>query len=129
MAKRKMSENSLKNLEKSKGIFSVDKDLARKANEKSHEAKKEKRAFAEACRITLDGCQDVALKDLVQDYLLNPEISAETKLKILQLLADYSGQKPKEKIDTTIKTYSLFEEETERKANELIERTKKTDKK
>lgn len=129
MAKRKMSENSLKNLEKSKGIFSVDKDLARKANEKSHEAKKEKKAFAEACRITLDGCQDVALKDLVQDYLLNPEISAETKLKILQLLADYSGQKPKEKIDTTIKTYSLFEEETERKANELIQRTKKTDKK
>lgn len=129
MAKRKMSENSLKNLEKTKCIFATDRDLARKANEKSHEAKREKKAFAEACRITLDGCQDVALKDLVQDYLLNPEISAETKLKILQLLADYSGQKPKEKIDTTIKTYSLFEEETEAKADELIKRTKKTDKK
>lgn len=128
MAKRKMSENSLKNLEKSKGIFSVDKELARKANVRSHEVKREKKAFAEACRIVLDKCQDVALNDLAQDYLLNSEISAETKLKILQLLADYSGQKPKERIDTTIKTYSLFEEETEKKANELIERTKKTDK-
>lgn len=124
-----MSENSLKNLEKSKGIFATDKDLARRANKRSHEVKKEKKAFADACRITLDGCQDIALKDLVQDYLLNPEISAETKLKILQLLADYSGQKPKERVDATISTYSLFEEETERKANELIKRTKKTDKK
>ena len=35
----------------------------------------------------------------------------------------------KQEIATTIKSYSLFEEETEKKANELIERTKKTDKK
>lgn len=132
MAKRKMSENSLKNLETEKYKFSKDcPEIAQRNQIKSVEKRKENKAFAEACRITLNGCQDIALKDLVQDYLLNPDISAETKLRILQLLADYSGQKPKERIDTTIKTYSLFESETEEKAKALEseQSTKKIDKK
>ena len=129
MAKHTVSEKSLKNLEKRKSFSKDNVEFALECQKKSVEARKENKAFSEACRITLDGCQDVSLKDLVQNYLLNPETPPETKLKILQMLADYSGQKPKERIDTTIKSYSLFEEETERKANELIERTKKTDKK
>lgn len=35
----------------------------------------------------------------------------------------------KQEVETTIKTYSLFEEEVEQKADELIKRAKKTDKK
>lgn len=130
MAKRKMSENSLKNLELAKPENNFNNsEVARKAQEKSVEARKRNKSFAEACRIVLDKCQEIALKDLAQDYLLNPEISAETKLKIIQMLADYSGQKPKQEIDTTIKSYSLFEDEVEKKANELIQRTKEADKK
>ena len=45
MAKRKMSENSLKNLEKSKCVFANDRELARKAQIKSTEAKKQNKTF------------------------------------------------------------------------------------
>lgn len=108
MTKRKMSENSLKNLETEKYKFSKDRPEIAQINQvKSVEKRKENKAFAEACKITLDGCQEVSLKDLVQNYLLNPNTSAETKLKILQMLADYSGQKPKEKIDNVNKNFNF----------------------
>ena len=94
MAKRKMSENSLKNLEKSKGVFANDKELARKAQIKSTEAKKQNKTFRDACNFVLDNNQEIALSDLAAELA---NASAETKIKILQFLADYSGQKPTDK--------------------------------
>lgn len=70
---------------------------------------------------------DKAFK-LVDEKLDDPNISASELQNIFNKAVEMSGFK-KDKIDTTIKTYSLFEEETEKKANELIQRTKKTDKK
>ena len=92
--KRKMSENSLKNLEKSKGVFANDKELARKAQIKSTEAKKQNKTFRDACKFVLDNNQEIALSDLAAELA---NASAETKIKILQFLADYSGQKPTDK--------------------------------
>lgn len=130
MAKRKMSENSLKNLEKGKPFSSDCEEIARKAQEKSVEKRKENKAFSEACKIILDGNQEYLLKDLMS-IALNPDTPPEIKIKLTQLFADYSGQKPKERIDTTIKSYSLFEEETENKAEKLEseQQSKKTNKK
>lgn len=65
---------------------------------------------------------------LIDEKLDDEEITSSELLNIFNKAVEMSGFK-KDKIDTTIKTYSLFEEETERKANELIQRTKKTDKK
>ena len=65
---------------------------------------------------------------LIDDKLDDEEITSSELLAIFNKAVEMSGFK-KDKIDTTIKSYSLFEEETEAKANELIERTKKIDKK
>lgn len=65
---------------------------------------------------------------LIDEKLDDKEISSTELLAIFNKAVEMSGFK-KDKIDTTIKTYSLFEDETERKADELVKRTKKTDKK
>ena len=65
---------------------------------------------------------------LIDEKLDNEEITSSELLAIFNKAVEMSGFK-KDKVDATISTYSLFEEETERKANELIKRTKKTDKK
>ena len=65
---------------------------------------------------------------LIDEKLDDDEITSSELLNIFSKAVEMSGFK-KDKIDTTIKSYSLFEEETEKKANELIERTKKADKK
>ena len=65
---------------------------------------------------------------LIDEKLDNEEITSSELLAIFNKAVEMSGFK-KDKIDTTIKSYSLFEEETEKKADELIKRTKKTDKK
>lgn len=61
---------------------------------------------------------------LIDEKLDDTELTSTELLNIFNKAVEMSGFK-KDKIDTTIKTYSLFEEETEQKANELIERTKK----
>lgn len=70
---------------------------------------------------------DKAFK-LIDEKLDDPNITSAELQNIFNKAVDMSGFK-KDKVDATVKTYSLFEEETEAKANELIERTKKTDKK
>lgn len=62
----------------------------------------------------------------IDERLDDPDIDKNELISIFNRAVDMSGFK-KDKIDATIKTYSLFEEEVEEKANELIERTKKTD--
>lgn len=64
----------------------------------------------------------------IDEKLDEQEITSNELIAIFNRAVDMSGFK-KDKIDATVKTYSLFEEEVEAKANELIERTKKADKK
>ena len=65
---------------------------------------------------------------LIDEKLDDPEITSSELQNIFNKAVEMSGFK-KDKIDTTIKSYSLFEEETEAKANALIERTKKRNQK
>lgn len=65
---------------------------------------------------------------LINDKLDDSEISFNELISIFNRAVEMSGFK-KDKIDTTINTYSLFEDEVEKKADELIKRTKKTNKK
>ena len=65
---------------------------------------------------------------LIDEKLSDEEITSSELLAIFNKAVEMSGFK-KDKVDATIKTYSLFEEEVQEKADELIKRTKKADKK
>ena len=67
---------------------------------------------------------------LIDEKLDNEEITSSELLAIFNKAVEMSGFK-KDKIDTTIKSYSLFEEETENKAINLEseQQSKKTNKK
>ena len=65
---------------------------------------------------------------LIDEKLDDDEITSSELLNIFSKAVEMSGYK-RDKIDTTINTYSLFEDEVEKKADELIKRTKKTNKK
>lgn len=65
---------------------------------------------------------------LIDEKLDDEDITFNELINIFNKAVDMSGFK-KDKIDTTINTYSLFEEEVEKKADELIKRTEKSDKK
>ena len=55
---------------------------------------------------------------MVDEKLDNKEITSQELLSIFNKAVEMSGFK-KDKVDTTIKTYSLFEKSVEKKANEL----------
>ena len=67
---------------------------------------------------------------IANDKLDDPDLSANEFQNIFNKAVEMSGFK-KDKIDTTIKSYSLFEEETENKAINLEseQQSKKTNKK
>lgn len=65
---------------------------------------------------------------LIDEKLDDEEITSSELLSIFNKAVEMSGYK-RDKIDTTISTYNLFEDEVEKKANELIQRTKEADKK
>jgi hypothetical protein len=67
---------------------------------------------------------------LIDEKLDDPEITSTELQNIFNKAVEMSGFK-KDKIDTTIKSYSLFEEETENKAINLEseQQPKKTNKK
>lgn len=67
---------------------------------------------------------------IADEKLDDPELSATEFQNIFNKAVEMSGFK-KDKIDTTIKSYSLFEEETENKAEKLEseQQSKKTNKK
>lgn len=107
MAKRNMSENSLKNLEKGKRIS---EETAREYQEKSSitqkentQKRKEQEAFSISSNKALAPIQATSLKDLAkkaQKILSNPKATThEIKLamEILAFLRDSSGQKPTDK--------------------------------
>lgn len=88
MAKRKMSENSLKNLEKGTP-FSKDVELARKANEKSHEVKREKKALKEELILLLSQgkTQEKMSLALIEEAI-------KGNVKAFEVIRDTIGEKP-----------------------------------
>lgn len=102
-----MSENSLKNLEKSKGIFAIDKELARKAKKRSDEVKKEKKLLQQVAEEKLnklypDGTtfQEKSL-NLIEEYILTGIVKPDDLIKMLTFLRDTAGQKPTDKQEIT----------------------------
>lgn len=93
----------------------------------------ERKALGQLKKKTLEELKNSILDKsfkLIDEKLDNEEITSGELLAIFNKAVEMSGFK-KDKIDTTIKTYSLFEDETQAKANELElnQRTKKIDKK
>lgn len=107
MAKRKMSENSLKNLEMANPANNFNNsEVARKAQEKSAAKRKENKAFAKVAEEKLNKLiygitfQEFSMDKLIE-YVESEEAKPEIIIKILELLRDSSGQKPTDKIDAT----------------------------
>ncbi|MBQ6233555.1 MAG: hypothetical protein IJJ80_08620 [Clostridia bacterium] len=98
MAKRKMNPASLDNL--SKG-HPFDEDTARKANQKSHEAKKIYRPLKDIVAECLDEETVRAIMAALTERALKGDVRA------WETLRDSSGQKPKEEVqmDNTVRLY------------------------
>ena len=109
MAKRKMSENSLKNLEKGNKISA---ETAREyqakssvAQRKNTQKRKEIETFCISSNKALAPIQSTSLKDLANkaQKILEREKSTPREIKlameILEFLRDSSGQKPKDVVE------------------------------
>lgn len=104
--KTRVNENSLKNLK----MFTSEYQPSGKAKSLG---KLKKKTLEELKNTILDK----SFK-LIADKLDDKELPANELLAIFNKAVEMSGFK-KDKIDTTIKSYTLFEEEVEKKANEL----------
>ncbi len=105
MAKRKMSENSLKNLEKANPENNFNcSEIARKAQEKSVEKRKENKTLREVAsekllkKICGKTFQEIAIDELL-NYVFSESAKPEIIIKILEFLRDTSGQKPKDIVE------------------------------
>ena len=95
MAKRKMSENSLKNLEKAnpKNNFN-NSEVARKAQEKATEVKREKKALREELILLLSQG-----KTQEKMSLAIIEEAIKGNVKAFEVIRDTIGEKPKDIIE------------------------------
>ena len=100
-----------------------------KENQPSGEAKSLGKLKAKTLEELKNSILNKAFK-IADEKLDDPELSSAEFQNIFNKAVEMSGFK-KDKIDTTIKSYSLFEEETEEKAKKLEseQQSKKTDKK
>ena len=101
MAKRKMNENSLSNLEPEKHFFNAER--AQKAQLLSVKKQKENRLMkqvaAEALVKKFKGVefQQLSIEKLTE-YCLSIDADIDTVLKVITFLRDTAGQKPKEDV-------------------------------
>ena len=95
MAKRKMSENSLKNLEKAnpKNNFN-NSEVARKAQEKATEVKREKKALREELILLLSQG-----KTQEKMSLAIIEEAIKGNVKAFEVIRDTIGEKPKDIVE------------------------------
>lgn len=98
MAKRKMSENSLKNLEKGKPFSADCEEIARNAQKKSVEKRKENQTLAELMRIALllpneetGEVNNIAITNALIAKAIKGDVSA------YQTIRDTIGEKPTDK--------------------------------
>ena len=121
MTKRGQHPNSRKNLEKSNlANLSVEerKEIARKGAEATNRVKREKKQRAEMCNILFD---EIYNRGLLTEAVAVAEHKAieEGDIKELLELLKLVKTPDKQVTDVNVKSYSLFEENVEKKANEI----------
>lgn len=94
MAKRKMSENSLKNLEKGKPFDKNCEEIARKAQKKSVKKRKEQRLLKDELLLLL---AQGDTQERISLALLEKAAMGDTKA--FEVIRDTIGQKPKDVIE------------------------------
>ena len=103
MAKRKMTERQLANLELANPQNNFNNsEVARSAQQKSVEARKENKRLAQVAEEKLNKAiegitfQEVSIDKLIE-YVKSSDAKPEIIIKILEFLRDTSGQKPSDK--------------------------------
>lgn len=104
MAKRNMSENSLKNLEKGKAT-QFNGEMAVKAQKKSVKKRAENKSIREVAEAKLnqmfaDGSTfQERVIDVMGEMALSGAVKPEELIKLITFLRDTSGQKPKDVVE------------------------------
>lgn len=103
MAKRKMSENSLKNLElaDNKNNFN-NSEVARNAQKKSVQARKENRTMREILDYLLSkpaGKSDMSCKEAIMLRSVQQAINGDSRAR--EFIRDTIGEKPTDKMEVT----------------------------
>ena len=108
MTKRKMSENSLKNLEKRRQFSKDDVDFAKKAQMRSTEKKREKKMLKELLKMVLD-MQDEETGEKNSLTITKALIEKATKgdVSAYQTIRDTIGEKPVDKQEIVDKTVEI----------------------
>lgn len=109
--KRKISENSLKNLEKGKPFDANNADIARTAQEKSVKKRKENQALADLLKMALllvDDESGEINQVAITNSLIKRAISGD--VKAFEVIRDTIGEKPvvKQEIDGTLQTPTVI---------------------
>lgn len=124
MAKRKMSENSLKNLKPN--TFN-DCEIAKKAQKKSVEKRKENQTLAELMKIalTLKNEETGEINNIaITNALINKAIKGD--VSAYQTIRDTIGEKPVDKQEIKTNQPAVLSEYSEKKIEEVLQRIKKT---
>lgn len=127
MAKRQMSENSLKNLEKRKSFSKDDVEFALNAQKKSVAKRKENQTLAELMKIELmlpdeesGEINNIAITKAIIAKAKNGDVSA------YQTIRDTIGEKPVDKQEIKTNQPAVLSEYSEKKIEEVLQRIKKT---
>ena len=128
MAKRKVSENSLKNLEMANPENNFNNsEVARNAQKKSVESRKKNQTLAELLRIALTlqneetgETNNIAITNAIINKAAKGDVSA------YQTIRDTIGEKPVDKQEIKTNQPAVLSEYSEKKIEEVLQRIKKT---
>lgn len=128
MAKRKVSENSLKNLEMANPANNFNNsEVARNAQKKSVESRKKNQTLAELLRIALTlqneetgETNNIAITNAIINKAAKGDVSA------YQTIRDTIGEKPVDKQEIKTNQPAVLSEYSEKKIEEVLQRIKKT---
>lgn len=128
MAKRKMSENSLKNLEMANPANNFNSsEIARNAQKKSVESRKKNQTLAELLRIALTlpneetgETNNIAITNAIINKAIKGDVSA------YQTIRDTIGEKPVDKQEIKTNQPAVLSEYSEKKIEEVLQRITKT---
>jgi hypothetical protein len=128
MAKHKVSENSLKNLEMANPANNFNNsEVARNAQKKSVESRKKNQTLAELLRIALTlqneetgETNNIAITNAIINKAAKGDVSA------YQTIRDTIGEKPVDKQEIKTNQPAVLSEYSEKKIEEVLQRIKKT---
>ena len=128
MAKHKISENSLKNLEMANPANNFNNsEVARNAQKKSVESRKKNQTLAELLRIALTlqneetgETNNIAITNAIINKAAKGDVSA------YQTIRDTIGEKPVDKQEIKTNQPAVLSEYSEKKIEEVLQRIKKT---